>query len=62
LKTESQNSKTKIEIKEKTEEQLVKHSRAVKRIYKNSPTPSKDLGIEKEKRSKQKGFTIYSIM
>jgi hypothetical protein len=34
--------KDKIKIKEKTEEILVKHSRAVKGICKNSVIPSKD--------------------
>jgi hypothetical protein len=34
--------KDKIEIKEKTEELLIKHSTPVRRICKNSPTPTKD--------------------
>jgi hypothetical protein len=52
-----------MEIKGKTEELLVNNSRPAKGICKNSLTPSKDQtreswALKKEKRCKQKAFTI----
>jgi chromosome segregation ATPase len=58
--------KDKIEIKEKTEEMLVKQLKSCERSMQELTNSIKSpnlriIGMKKEKSSKQKGFAIYSI-